>query len=219
MTTIMTIKCGNTKTLGTHNHETAAQVRACYGFGGQPAAPVAPAGTTSTSTPKVEDKATEKQTAFIGRLREERNLPATAMGLDNLSKKKASEMISELLAMPKPVPATHVDAAPAAKAETPEGMHMIGEDIFKVQRAVHGSGHLYAKRLVPGHGYGAKAKFEYAPGVLKTLSAATKMSLEKAKAFGALYGTCCVCGRTLTNEESIAAGIGPVCAGKADWFA
>lgn len=41
-----------------------------------------------------------------------------------------------------------------------------------------------------------------------------KMTLEEAEEFGALYGFCCVCGRTLTRESSIEAGIGPVCADK-----
>jgi hypothetical protein len=43
------------------------------------------------------------------------------------------------------------------------------------------------------------------------LTSADRMTLEDAKEFGALYGTCCVCGRLLTNEVSIEAGIGPVC--------
>jgi hypothetical protein len=37
---------------------------------------------------------------------------------------------------------------------------------------------------------------------------------EDAKAFGALYGMCCNCGRLLTNEVSIYLGIGPVCGGR-----
>jgi hypothetical protein len=40
------------------------------------------------------------------------------------------------------------------------------------------------------------------------------MSLEEAKAFGRLYGVCVRCGATLTDEQSIEAGIGPVCAGR-----
>jgi hypothetical protein len=40
------------------------------------------------------------------------------------------------------------------------------------------------------------------------------MTLDQAKAFGALYGACCNCGKTLTDERSIEAGIGPVCARK-----
>jgi hypothetical protein len=109
-----------------------------------------------------------------------------------------------------------------------EGMHKVGDVIYKVQRAVHGSGHPYAKQLVLtepdcggcangepcGAGCTWTATFEYARGAIRLLSEQTKMTLEEAKEFGALYGTCCVCGRTLTKEESIEAGIGPVCAQK-----
>lgn len=103
---------------------------------------------------------------------------------------------------------------------TEAGMYRKGETIFKVQKAVHGSGHLYAKRLhvLPSdravRGEWVKATFEYAPGALKTLAAEDRLTLEEAKTYGALYGTCIVCGRTLTDEKSIAAGIGPVCASK-----
>lgn len=93
-----------------------------------------------------------------------------------------------------------------------EGMHRLDGRIYKVQRAVHGSGHLYAKRLVEDGDGGWT--FEYAAGAIRNLSESTRMTLEEAKEFGTLYGTCCVCGRTLTDENSIAAGIGPVCAGK-----
>lgn len=103
-------------------------------------------------------------------------------------------------------------AKPAAEKATEAGMYKVGETIFKVQKAVHGSGHLYAKRLLPPKFHGAKARFVHAPGVFKTLTVADKMTLEEAKTFGALYGTCVVCGRTLTDEKSIAANIGPVCA-------
>ena len=116
----------------------------------------------------------------------------------------ASEVIEHLLAAPKKDTASAVEA--------PEGMHRLDGVIYKVQRAVHGSGNLYAKALVEDGAGGWM--FEYAPGVVRNLSEATKMSLEEAKQFGALYGTCCVCGRTLTSEASIEAGIGPVCSGK-----
>ncbi len=41
-----------------------------------------------------------------------------------------------------------------------------------------------------------------------------KPTLEQAKAYGRKTGRCMVCGRKLTHPASIAAGIGPVCAGK-----
>jgi hypothetical protein len=83
--------------------------------------------------------------------------------------------------------------------------------IAKVQKAVHGSGRLYAKRLVVSETGGT---FEYAPGLIVQLDPGMRLSLEEASAFGKLYGWCIVCGRTLTDEKSIAAGIGPVCGGR-----
>lgn len=85
--------------------------------------------------------------------------------------------------------------------------------IYKVQSAIHGSGRLYAKRLVVDGNTNA-VSFGYDRGAIKNLNARWRMTSEQAKEFGALYGSCMVCGRTLTNEASIEAGIGPVCAGK-----
>lgn len=97
--------------------------------------------------------------------------------------------------------------AAAFRAEFSAGMWTIGERIFKVQESPE-SGRLYAKELVGG-------RFEYAPGALRDLRAnGVKMTLEQAAEYGRLYGICCMCGRVLTDEESIAAGIGPVCSAK-----
>ena len=53
---------------------------------------------------------------------------------------------------------------------------------------------------------------------------AIKWFLRQLKTHGDLFwiqffheGRCCRCGRTLTNPESIKAGIGPECAGKESW--
>lgn len=81
-----------------------------------------------------------------------------------------------------------------------------GDEIYKVQVSQM-SGRLYAKRLEDGG-------FTYAPGAIRHLFADEKMTLEQAKEYGQLYGVCCRCGRVLTDEESIAAGIGPICASK-----
>lgn len=98
-------------------------------------------------------------------------------------------------------------SASVAALVTPatEGMYLKDGRIFKVQRAVHGSGHLYAKELVDG-------SFVYAGGMFRQLDSSHAMTLEQAKEYGALYGVCCACARTLTDEASIEAGIGPVCA-------
>lgn len=50
-----------------------------------------------------------------------------------------------------------------------------------------------------------------------TLATLVKIAVDPAGAareFGRVTGTCCCCGRTLTDAESIAAGIGPICATK-----
>lgn len=105
------------------------------------------------------------------------------------------------------------------KTRAAEGMYRKAGTIYKVQKAVHGSGQTYAKRLVQTMTVDSKTgkakwAFEYAPGFVYELRSEHALTFEQAKEFGALYGTCCVCGRTLTNEDSIAAGIGPICATK-----
>lgn len=109
---------------------------------------------------------------------------------------------------------------PAGKPATEQGMYRIvaarGQyaegSIFKVQIAVHGSQRPYAKLLVvdgPGDGH-----FDYAPGAVSLLTAEDKMSADEAAEWGRLYGMCVVCSATLTDEDSIARGIGPICRGK-----
>ena len=96
------------------------------------------------------------------------------------------------------------------------------DSIYKVYKMVHGSGRQGVKRLTATvHPYGhalagsPKGEFEYLGLASKRLPKnAVRMNLEEAAKFGAIYGFCCVCGRTLTKEESIAAGIGPICSGK-----
>jgi hypothetical protein len=109
----------------------------------------------------------------------------------------------------------------APQPTRPAGLGQVTEDgmyrtpdgtIWKVQRAVHGSGQLYAKRLTVEPGQ--TGTFTYEPGAIRRLRPENRMTLEDAKAFGKLYGVCCQCGRTLTDEVSIADGIGPVCAGR-----
>lgn len=116
------------------------------------------------------------------------------------------------------------------------GMYLKDETIYKVQCARTGAKRPYAKRLVIHEACGdhkahepyewspclncgtlegeSSVEFEYAPDAIKTLAPMYRMTLEEAKALGALYGTCIVCGRTLSDEKSVAAGIGPTCAKK-----
>jgi len=106
-----------------------------------------------------------------------------------------------------------------------DGMYKTEDgSIYKVQHGIHGSGRQYAKKLrvvleperddegdivAPG-----KIAFDYAPGVIYKLTEKDRMTMAQASEFGALYGTCVRCGRTLTKEKSIERSMGPVCAGK-----
>lgn len=109
-----------------------------------------------------------------------------------ISKAFASEKLKELFAL---------------QPMLDEGMYKVGEDIFKVYRTRE-SGQLVAKQLI-------EESFEYmGKRPLRFIRAEHRMTLDEAKEYGKVTGTCCVCAAKLTNETSIAAGIGPICASK-----
>ncbi|ADX31967.1 hypothetical protein TPA2_gp53 [Tsukamurella phage TPA2] len=136
-----------------------------------------------------------------------------------LTRSGASKLIELLKAQPrkaaKPVAEAMLDEVMGTTGEIADGFYEFTYDrgqvaIAKVVRAVHGSGHQYAKQLNPETG-----QFEYVGGLLAEVrQSGVPLTLERAKELGHLYGRCIRCGRTLTDEGSIAAGIGPVCAGK-----
>ena len=146
--------------------------------------------------------ATPKQLAFIARL------GGTAAA--GLTRDDASRIIDQLL-----------KSQPAAVSITEPGMYR-GADgtIYKVQRSKQDATRLYAKALTPIRGQRVREaddavvgwEFVYAQGAVRSLTAAQRLSLDEAKAFGIRYGVCCVCGATLKDATSVQAGIGPVCA-------
>jgi hypothetical protein len=102
-------------------------------------------------------------------------------------------------------------SAPVGRVE--DGIYRTADGvIWKVQTS-QTSGHPYAKRLHVDEP-GRPGTFVFTPGAVNRLRPDQRLTLEDAKAFGDLYGMCCVCGRVLTDEKSIAAGIGPICAGR-----
>jgi hypothetical protein len=127
--------------------------------------------------------------------------------IDALTKSSASRMIETLLSMkdaPKQIatPANNTVATP----QVTEGMYAVGDRIFKVYFNQAGT-RLLAKELIDG-------SLEYQGMATRFVNASHRMSIEQAKAYGRVTGTCCVCSRRLTDENSIAEGIGPVCASK-----
>lgn len=143
-------------------------------------------------------------------------------------KMSASSVIEALLAAPeKPKPQPEVidpvvydgdgnmSFAPTGRIATPDpapaGMHKFGGVIFEVKVGTT-TGKPYARALVEDGNGGWH--FEYVSGAVRNLSTDTLLSREEAEEFGRRTGTCCVCGRTLTNQDSIEAGIGPICSSK-----
>lgn len=153
------------------------------------------------------DGPTEKQVAFYSRLHSEKDTTdaASVAEFKSMSKSQASKEIDRLLSAPrKSVTVQQVQ-------EIKSGIYRVNDRIFKVYRGQ--SGRMLAKVLTV-HGEG-DASFEYQGIATRFVPAGTSpMTLAEAKEFGAIYGVCCNCGRTLTDENSIEAGIGPVCAAK-----
>ena len=100
-------------------------------------------------------------------------------------------------------------------AELEDGIYRRPSDgeIFKVYHTQ--KGHQVAKRLVvlsDSVDEAKTAEFQYeGKRPLKTITSDMRMTLEEARKYGAVYGVCCCCSRTLTDELSIYLGIGPVC--------
>jgi hypothetical protein len=154
----------------------------------------------------IANPASDKQVSFIKSLIAGRAVPALVLSelekvIGNpaeLDKSDASALIESLLELPM--------KSTQGAVELEVGMYQLGGEIYKVKRSEE-SGNLYASVLVG-------TKFEYARGAIRTLTPEHRLSLEQAKAYGVQYGICCVCGRLLTNEVSVAEGIGPICSGR-----
>jgi Family of unknown function (DUF6011) len=162
-----------------------------------------------------EAPATEKQIAFIKSLLEQRQFTeevaahiAALVAADTMTKSEASKRIEWMLAQPKSEkPKTAYGPPP------PEGMHKVEGKIFKVYKTRNG--HVVAAELREIDGAWG---FEYqGKRGLKGLSDSTRMPAEEAKAFGKTYGICVRCAAQLTDERSIFAGYGPVCAKNEGW--
>lgn len=94
---------------------------------------------------------------------------------------------------------------------TQVGMYLNAEGVmFRVKQSRQ-SGNLYAMRFVPQAPIKSE-RFVYERGGMFRLTADMRMTLEQAQRAGVQFGICCVCGAELTDTNSVANGIGPVCA-------
>lgn len=108
--------------------------------------------------------------------------------------------------------------------DVPAGRYAVKDNddewsFYKVDRPDKGrwEGYTFVKRLVASGGFGddlseQRLTFKVTRTILERIIEA---GIEESMArYGHELGVCGACGRTLTDEESIARGIGPVCAGR-----
>ena len=153
--------------------------------------------------------ATAGQEGLIRKLMGSKTIPNQFVGMDitPLSTSEASELIKILLSQPNKY---RTDGAAKNKKDyVPEGFYYYEGAVYQVVSSKFGN--RYAKILVNSGGRGT---WGYSPEVTPLLELTHLLSLSEAKQLGKDYGFCIVCGRTLTDPESIANGIGPICAGR-----
>jgi hypothetical protein len=121
---------------------------------------------------------------------------------------EASNLIEMIKAQPK-----REDAGRDNGTLTPGVYRATNGTLYRVYPARADRTRLLAKEIIVD-GMLNHVTFEYAGAANRFVHPEGRLTLEEAKAFGQLYGYCCVCGTELTDPESIAAGIGPVCATK-----
>lgn len=113
-----------------------------------------------------------------------------------------------------------------APTELEDGMYVTEDGtIWKVYHTVHGRNVQVAKEIVITKAFddpnadipipADTAEFVYrGMGPLPHIAKGRRLTLDEAREFGHLYGVCCRCAATLTDELSIHLGIGPICGGR-----
>lgn len=164
------------------------------------------------------NQATDKQKAFIKSLQAERLPESERFGdirLAAVTKAGASAMIAELLKKPVLHGAHDGKDLPVV----PAGRYAVEDNgtlkFYKVDvpgKESKWHGRTFVKVQAGDNEYPVRGGA--AQRVLMLISKDPKAAMLR---YGTELGHCGHCGRTLTNEESRAAGIGPICAGKMGW--
>jgi len=172
-------------------------------IGDLPGSPGAGGNTTGYGKRTPDDGASDKQVAFIASLRAERALDAITTPL---GKREASDMISALLAMPKPAKVT----TERPSVQLSPGIYQLDSDIYRVKRS-RSSGYLYAEKH-DGSGW----DYDLGRGAIRKLSPENLMTTEQAHTFGMKWSVC-VNGHALSDRVSRYFGYGETCAGNNGW--
>lgn len=212
----MAIKCGRCQCY----HESVADVKTCS-MGGRVAVLDPPMASMS-----VPAGPTDGQWKFLNDLREQANLPRLPDDhRSHFTKHSISEAINDAkidaaAANPKPSGSRHFKAAdhPTIAAGYFAIPSLTGNqdlDFFQIDTPTEGNweGFLFVKRVLGG-GHDSvrteRVQRATAEQVLMVLLPPFAQQAAKER-FGQEIGRCGCCGRTLTNDESRARGIGPDC--------
>jgi len=124
-------------------------------------------------------------------------------GVSKLQASRAIEMLlhwNKSSFAPRPVP--------VVREKAPIGVYKRGDDIYRVIKGRQ-SANTYAQKL--GVDYNGAPTWIYEGGMVFELKVEELISPEVAAQMGRSVGYCVICGRFLTDAESVAKGIGPVC--------
>lgn len=128
-----------------------------------------------------------------------------------LDKPGASHVITTLLQARKSANVGQSSRIPASRLRNPDppvGFHYIDKTVYRVR--ISSTGNTYATRLVPT--LLSNGSWEYVgKKPWNRLNEHTLMTLEQAQEFGKQFGICVRCAALLSDPQSVADGIGPVC--------
>jgi hypothetical protein len=159
-------------------------------------------GTAPAPAARPERKATERQVEFLADLLNERAHDLGEIDPAELSAARASALITELLDAPRAAVAAH-GIREGRYAYTTDGGATA--DHYRVRRD--------GKIVV----WTAGGEWPYNGKLNEGLEWIKANPREAAELFGRLTESCGRCGRDLSDDDSRARGLGPVCAGKTDW--
>lgn len=98
----------------------------------------------------------------------------------------------------------------------PDGPTDLQVKVYRVRKS-RTSKRLYGELIVPPERAGDEVGFVYNGKAMGFLRASDQLSWAEAREFGAAYGACVACGRTLSDARSLVQGYGPTCAGHYRW--
>lgn len=106
-----------------------------------------------------------------------------------------------------------VQAAPGASASVEDGATYRAPDGRVFHAYLGQSGRLLLKLWTAGgeDSDGEGGTFDYFGAASRLPSGSVRLTTEECQDFGRATGTCAICMRHLTDDESVARGIGPIC--------